>query len=109
VTPDSGGSGTLEVTENEAQERYEITVDGELAGLVTYRRRPGRIAFLHTEVDDHFGGRGVGSTLARSVLDTARADGLQVMPLCPFISSWISKHPEYTDLVPEESREQFDL
>ena len=32
-----------------------------------------------------------------------------MIPLCPFISAYIGKHPEYLDLVPEESREAAGL
>ncbi|GJF06441.1 hypothetical protein PSD17_53880 [Pseudonocardia sp. D17] len=52
--------------------------------------------FTHTEVDDRFGGRGLGGVLARGALDAARARGLRVRPDCPFIRSWIEKHPEYS-------------
>ena len=52
------------VTDNESESRYEIRLGDELAGFVTYKRRPGRIAFQHTEVDDRFGGQGIGSAPA---------------------------------------------
>ncbi len=79
--------------------RYEIRVDGELAGLLQYRRQPGRIVLIHTEIEDAFGGRGLGGELARHVLDEARRDDLAVVPLCPFVRSWIDRHPDYADLV----------
>jgi predicted GNAT family acetyltransferase len=88
-----------EVTEDAGASRYEIRVDGELAGFAEYRLRPGRIVFTHTEVDGAFEGQGVGSALARGALDDARAKGLAVEPLCPFIKGWIDKHPDYRDLV----------
>ncbi|MGD9532009.1 GNAT family N-acetyltransferase [Pseudonocardia sp.] len=84
--------------------RYEITVDGERAGFVTYRRAPGRIAFLHTEIDDAHQGAGLAGTLVRAALDAARADGLAVAPYCPYVAGWIAKHPDYADLVPERHR-----
>lgn len=86
-----------EITENAARHRYEFTVDGATA-FVTYRRSPGVITFVHTEVPDALGGRGVGSRLARHVLDTARRDGLKVIATCPFIDAWIKRHPDYDDL-----------
>jgi predicted GNAT family acetyltransferase len=99
----------LRVADNPEADRYEVFADGELAGFVTYRRAPGRIAFRHTEVDDAFEGRGVGSTLVSAVLDDARAAGLEVLPFCPFVRGYIAKHPEYLDLVPEDRREGFGL
>jgi predicted GNAT family acetyltransferase len=76
-------------------------VDGKLAGYTIYRLRPGLIAFIHTEVGDAFEGQGVGSTLVSQALDDARRRELDVLPLCPFVNSYIQKHPEYLDLVQE--------
>lgn len=88
---------------------FEILVDGEVAGFAEYRRGDGEISLTHTEVDPAYEGHGIGSRLARAVLDTARAEKLAVLPYCPFIKGWIAKHPEYTDLVPQERRAAFGL
>ncbi len=84
-------------------------MDGTLAGFTIYRDRPGLIAFIHTEVDDQFEGQGVGSTLVGEALQDARRRELEVLPFCPFVNSYIQKHPEYLDLVPESRREAFGL
>jgi uncharacterized protein len=97
------------VTDNEAQQRYEITADGELAGFTQYRRRPAMIAFVHTEIDPRFEGCGLGGRLVSAALDAARADGLAVLPYCPFANAYIKRHPEYVDLVPEHARAKFGL
>jgi predicted GNAT family acetyltransferase len=97
------------ITDNPDQHRYEIRVDDELAGFVQYRRREGLIAFIHTEIDTRFEGRGLASQLIAAVLDEARAAGVRVFPFCPFVNSYISRHPEYVDLVPEEFRPEFGL
>jgi len=78
--------------------QYELTVDGNPAGLVTYRLRPGVIVLVHTEVDDAYEGHGLGGRLARAVLDDARARGLRVRIVCPFIAEFVEQHPEYADL-----------
>lgn len=89
-----------EVTRNDDRSRFEIhTDDGRLAGFAEYRLGDGVVEFTHTVVKDEFEGQGVGSTLARGALDAARADGLDVIAACPFIKSWIEKHPDYTDLL----------
>lgn len=85
------------ITDNTARHRYELAVDGATA-FVLYRRKPGVITFIHTEVPEALAGRGIGSRLARHVLDAARRDGLRVVPLCPFIADWMARHPEYDDL-----------
>jgi hypothetical protein len=77
--------------------RYELVIDG-LTAFVRYRRTPGAIRLIHTEVPEGLAGRGIGSRLARHVLDVARADGNRVVPICPFIAGWMDKHPEYDHL-----------
>ena len=55
----------------------------------------------HTEVDPRFEGRGAGSALASSALDSVRGVGGRVVPTCSFVASYIERHPEYADLVAE--------
>ena len=97
------------IIDNPEHHRYEIRVDDELAGFVQYRRREGLIALIHTEIDTRFEGRGLASQLTAAVLDEARAAGVWVLPFCPFVNGYISRHPEYADLVPEEFRAEFGL
>jgi len=86
------------VTHNEEAQRFEMLVDG-LRALMTYRRFPDRIVFAHTEVPQPLEGQGLAAKLARVALDFARVNRLRVVPLCPYVSSFIRKHPEYQDLV----------
>lgn len=99
----------IEVVDNPAEDRYEICVGGELAGFTQYRQRPAGLAFTHTEIDDRFEGQGLGGKLVAFALDDARSRGLAILPLCPFVKSYIERHPEYLDLVPEEKRGEFGL
>jgi predicted GNAT family acetyltransferase len=90
----------LEVTDNEAEHRYEVRVAGELAGSAYYDTADDLIVFTHTEVDESFEGHGVGSALARGALDDVRADGRRrVIARCPFIKGWIDRHPDYKTLL----------
>ncbi|WP_067967992.1 GNAT family N-acetyltransferase [Nocardiopsis trehalosi] len=81
--------------------RYEARVDGEsaVAGVAEYIRTAELIAFVHTEVAPEYEGRGVGSALARTALDQARAADLRVLATCPYFAGWIARHPEYQDLL----------
>ena len=99
----------IEITDNPDRDRYEIRSGGELAGFVTYKRRPGRIAFQHTEVDERFEGQGIGSQLIVHVLDAARDAGDDVVPLCPFVRAYIERHPDYLGLVPDDVQEQMGM
>jgi uncharacterized protein len=97
------------VRDQPEQHRYEADLDGQIAGFVTYRARPGLIALIHTEVDPAFEGQGVGSTLIGQTLDDARARHLAVLPFCPFVLAYIQRHTEYVDLVPDHYRPTFGL
>jgi predicted GNAT family acetyltransferase len=87
------------VTEVPDRNRYEAEIDGKRVGLAAYRRQGRTVVFTHTEVDPSAEGHGVGAALARAALDDVRARGQSAVPLCPFIKSWIERHPEYADLV----------
>lgn len=89
----------LTVRDNPSRGRYEATDEsGVVAGFAEYSRRDGEIVFTHTEVDDAFEGNGVGSTLVRAALDEVRTTDQRVVATCPFVRSWIHKHPDYQDL-----------
>jgi len=87
-----------EIRDNKAESRFEMDADGELA-VAYYRREPGVITFTHTEVPAELNGKGIGSRLVKGALDAARAQGLKVIPKCPFVRAYIEKHAEYADLL----------
>ena len=89
----------VQVTDRPEVGRYEAYLDGDVAGIAAYDRGPDVVVFTHTEVEPAYEGQGVGGRLARVALDAARADGLRVVPRCPFIRAWIERHPDYADLV----------
>ena len=89
----------IAVIDNPAELRYEIQVEGELGGVIRYRREPGVVVLVHTEIEPRFEGHGLGSRLVRGALDDLRAHGQAVVPLCAFAAAFIVRHPEYADLV----------
>jgi uncharacterized protein len=95
----AGSPAEAEVADAPEASRYELRLGGRLIGLAAYRRRNGRIAFTHTEVDASCAGRGFGSRLAAAALEDAYRQGLEVVPLCPFIAHYIEQHPEHEKLV----------
>ncbi len=98
--PDSATpADRVTVVDQPDHDRYRIESDGAPVGLLTYRLAGGVITFRHTEIDPSVGGRGLGSALVRYALDDARARGLSVIPVCPFVAAFIVRHPEYEDLV----------
>jgi len=97
------------VADNAAANRFEITMDGRVAGFAAYQRNGSTVSFTHTEVDPSFEGHGLGSALARGALDATRAEGRSVLPFCPFIRAYLERHPDYLDLVPADQRSKFGL
>ena len=97
------------VVEDTEAKRFEVYVGDERAGFIDYRRRGTELSFLHTEIDERFGGRGLGSVLVGGALDAAREQGMSVLPYCPFVRRHIQRHPEYLDLVPARRRAGFEL
>ncbi len=89
---------TDDIRNNPAKGRYELAVEGHIAA--TYYDISGSvITFTHTEVLKELEGRGIGSKLIKGVLDQVRAQGLKVVPQCPFVNAYIGKHSEYADLL----------
>jgi predicted GNAT family acetyltransferase len=84
--------------DNEDSHRFELDVGGKIA-FVAYRKSPGAITLVHTVVPPELGGKGIGSKLARAVLDAVRAQGRKLTVECEFIQGYMSKHPEYNDLL----------
>ena len=88
--------------DSEGHDRFELDIDGLIA-FVTYRKSPGAITLVHTDVPPELGGRGVGSNLGRATLDAVRAQGRKLSVECDFIRSFMKKNPEYNDLLaPDE-------
>jgi predicted GNAT family acetyltransferase len=85
----------IAVVDNPSSHRFEIHVDGRVAGFVRYRLEAEKIVFIHTEIDPVYEGKGLGSRLASGALDAARERSLEVDAQCPFIAAYLKRHPEY--------------
>ena len=94
----------IEVRNNEKAQQYEAEVNGDLAFIRYERRDDNSIIFIHTEVPEALEGHGIAAKMAKTALDDARARHLAVIPLCPYVASYIRRHPDYADMVPAEYR-----
>ena len=92
----------MRVEDNPSELRYELRVDGDLAGEIRYRRQPGSVVLVHTEIEPSLEGQGMGVVLVRGALEDIRARGARVVPFCPFVAAFIRRHHEYADLVTVE-------
>lgn len=89
----------VKVQDNPGRHRFEILVDGEVAGFADYRERDGAVVVVHSEVDRAYRGKGLGGELARQTLDTLRERGAKVVPSCPFFAAYVADHPEYNAIL----------
>jgi hypothetical protein len=95
-------AAALEIAHREAEARFEAALDGH-RGVLRYARedRAGGVGVLvvpSVVVDRAIEGRGVAAALTRAALDWARAEGLRVDPVCPYVDAWMRRHPEYEPL-----------
>ena len=88
-----GADTTPQVTDNPAASRFELEVDGQIAFL-RYNRTPTTLSLVHTEVPEALRGRRLGDVLAKAGIDAARAEGLQLVVICPFVRAYLRRHPE---------------
>lgn len=98
-----------DVTDQLDAARFEIHVDGELAGFVDYVLRGTEYTLPHTRILPAFEGRGLGSILVRGALDAIADRGGTVIPQCPFVPRVVREKPEYLALVPENRRAAYGL
>lgn len=84
---------TIEVVRDDAEGRYEIRYDGEVAGFTLFEPdRQGRLVFPHTKVDPAYEGHGLGGRLISAAMADVAARGETVIPLCPFVAKYLRGH-----------------
>ena len=89
-----------DVIQNQELDRFELILDGELAGYTAYTLSDTAITFTHTEILSREREHGLGGRLVREALDQVREHSdYRVVAVCPFVSKWISDHPDYQDLL----------
>jgi len=88
----------VKLTDNTAKSRFEIEVEGATA-FIDYRIRDGIVYLIHTETPEELRGKGIGSVFVKKVFEFLETEGLQFKSLCPFVSHYLQKHPEWDFLV----------
>ena len=87
-----------QVQHEEKFHRFAVHL-GEATALLAYRQEDGTIYLVHTEVPAEMEGKGIGGQLAKAALNYARENKLRVVARCPFVTSYLERHPEYQDLL----------
>jgi len=95
----TGAHDGVSVADVPERSRFEVSVDGQLAGFCEYTRDDAIVSLTHTEVFGEYAGRGLAGTLVAAALDEARRNGWLVRPVCPYVAAYIKRHAEYADLV----------
>ncbi len=80
------------------KKRYYILIDNYMA-YVQYKEDGHVLTLTHTYVPDDLRGQGVGKILMEALLGKLQAEGRKIVPQCPFIDTYIKRHPKYKDLV----------
>lgn len=88
----------IPLIQNEAQQQFELHIDGQIA-LVAYMEKDNKYALVHTEVPEALEGRGIASILVTKVLTLIESQGRKIIPLCPYVKSFLQRHPEWERIV----------
>ncbi|MEU6210434.1 GNAT family N-acetyltransferase [Streptomyces sp. NPDC047023] len=79
--------------------------DGTTVGRIAYfvlDEAPHALVAVHTVVEPGHEGRGIAGGLVRTFYGIAAAEGVPVVPLCPYAASWAAKHPDEAPAASEE-------
>ena len=88
----------IEVSENKEKKRFEVSLEGKLA-LIDYIRAEDKMYLTHTEVPSEMEGKGIASSMVKQVFQQIRDENLKLVPLCPFVASYLKRHPEWKDIL----------
>jgi predicted GNAT family acetyltransferase len=89
---------TDQVLDNTAQSRYEMMLEGGTA-FIDYTVAGNVRTLTHAEVPVALRGGGVAARLTSGALQLARSQGIKVVPRCPYIVTFMERHPDYQDLM----------
>lgn len=88
----------FKIRENIEKKRFETEVENKIA-LIEYIRAEDKMYLTHTEVPTELEGKGIASSMAKQVLQQIKDENLKLVPICPFIASYIRRHPEWKEIL----------
>lgn len=97
-------SEKVQVKDNSDQHRFELNLDGKTAFVDYILNSKGVIFLTHTEVPKELEGKGIASKMIHSVLSEIESRQLKLVPICPFVKAYLSRHPEWKRLLDEHHR-----
>ena len=87
----------ITTTERPDEQRYVLLDDGTEIGEEAYVDVNDERVLFHTVVSPDYAGQGLASTMVTSVMDDIVARGMKAVAVCPYVKSWLSKHPDYAE------------
>lgn len=94
-----GTEDTITVGHAPDRNRYELRDEQNVIGVLTYRLPDDHhVDLVHTEVEEAYGGRGLAGRLVAYAIADISARGKRIVPHCPYVQSWLKKHPGYGDI-----------
>lgn len=88
----------IPLIQNKEMQQFEMHINSSTA-LVAYEEKGDKYALIHTEVPEALEGKGIASILVLKVLNFIEAEGRKIIPLCPYVKSYLKKHPEWERIV----------
>ncbi len=90
----------MQTIQNESKKRFELEINGQTAFIdYTFKKSTNQIFLVHTEVPQALRGSGYGERLVKDTLDIIRSKELKIVPLCPFVVTYLKRHKDYLDIV----------
>ena len=89
----------MDIDHRESEGRFVVPLPSGEAFL-RYERRAGVLDFVSVFVPPAHRGQGYPEQILKAAFAFARAQGLKVIPTCPYISGvYVPRHPEIADML----------
>lgn len=86
------------VTRNQERQRFELVEEG-LTAFADYYPKGDVLVIPHVESPVPLRGRGTAGRLMQGVAETARAEGLRLLPTCSYAVAWFRRHRDWNDVL----------
>ena len=98
---DTDKNNNYTLTDNQDRKQFELIVEGHIA-RIEYMIMANKIFLTHTEVPAELEGKGIGSIIVKLALEEVEKRGLKLIPLCPFVGKYITRHPEWKRILADD-------
>ena len=88
----------MPVTHDPARHRFLFPTPHGDAELVYHLRKDGAMDLLHTFVPEAARGGTIASDLVKAAIAHAREHNIRLVATCPYVQSWLVRHPETREL-----------